>query len=428
MPIKHWLIAAAAALALIAPAARSRAQDVVFSAFPNGAEETAALPGQLVSSPEVVASEPLAAEPVVQPVAQPMASYPVSLCIPNLAPGWQFWGGVLLLKPSAQNLGYGIWTMEKNLAVANPIVQPYWTTESVVPTFQAGFELGTGYTFANSGRDFQVNWQHLRTSNSTSAGVTNTDGQWISPFSQTGPPTAADFQDMYVLSGVNHLHSATAQANFAYDQVNFDFGQYFNVGSSLMLRLFGGLSYATMKDQVLSNFYGDPPDPNAPFPLNTPLRISLNNTSHFSGAGPRFGLDGRYLTCCGLRFTGQVAGAVYAGRTQPAQYSFRATSPELAAVGITENVEGIYSSPYTHVVFGTNAKLGVGYSRAFSSGAIFTFDVGYLAALFTQPFSGYETNHNIIGVQTGSLSTGSVRHTISDFTLNGAYFNAGLTW
>jgi hypothetical protein len=41
---------------------------------------------------------------------------------------------------------------------------------------------------------------------------------------------------------------------------------------------------------------------------------------------------------------------------------------------------------------------------------------------------GDGTNNNIIPLQTGSLSTASVRHTLSDFMVNGLYVTGGFGW
>lgn len=57
-----------------------------------------------------------------------------------------------------------------------------------------------------------------------------------------------------------------------------------------------------------------------------------------------------------------------------------------------------------------------------------TLDGGYLAAFHANPFSGYETNNNVLALQIGSLSTASMRHTLSNFTADGFYLNAGLKW
>lgn len=370
-------------------------------------------------------SESVASEQIVYQAAP---DFPISVRIPNLAPGLQFHAGVLFLQPSADNLGWAVLTTEKNFASPVPLATPYWRIETLTPQLRPGLEVGGGYTFANSGRDVQMNWQNLRTSTTQSAAVTQSDGQWISPFNQTGPPTADSYNQLYSHSGVNKLLSAEGSVKFEYDVVDLDFGQNVSVGSSMGLRFFGGVGFARLRERVVSSFFGATPDPNAVFPNNVPLYISLNNTSTFSGFGPRLGLDTTYRPFGGLRFTGQLAGALLVGQTQPAQYLFTATAPDLAAIGIAVNQENISSEKFTHVVSAATGRLGLGWTRVFANRSQFTVDAGYLAALYVNPFSGYETNNNILALQIGSLSTASMRHTLSNFTAQGLYLNGGLKW
>lgn len=296
----------------------------------------------------------------------------LTIGVPQLAPGIQFHAGLLYLKPSAENLGYAVLTTEENFESPLPLATPLWAIETLEPSFEPGFEVGAAHTFACSGQDVRANWQHLRTGTSDSAAVTQDTGQWISPFSQTGPPTAETYQELMENQGVNDLLSAEGRVEFAYDAVNLDFGQYVNVGPSLAFRMFAGLSYARVQERLLSSFYGAPPAPDAVFPEDVRLRISLNNTSTFWGIGPRFGLEATQKTRHGLRFTGQLAGALLVGRTQPAQYLFAATAPDLALVGIPVNREHVSSDPFTQVVYAGDAKLGIGYSRALSKGSVFS--------------------------------------------------------
>lgn len=359
----------------------------------------------------------------------PTRGVALTIGVPMLCPGFKFHAGILYLQPSADNLGWGVLTNELNEASPAPIASPYWTIESLTPGYAPGFELGGGYTFGCTGRDVQLNYQHLRTNTTDAAAVNQSTGEWISPFSQTGPPTAEVPQDMIDNTGVNLLLSADAQVKFAYDAVNLDFGQFVSIGQSLTLRLFAGVSYAKLQERLYSNFYGVPPSSTAPFPENVPLRISLDNTTSYWGLGPRFGFDSSYQTRHGLRLTGQLAGALLVGQTQPAQYVFTATAPDLAAVGITENYEQVGSEAYSHVVLATDARLGIGYTRVLRGGAVVTVDTGYLAAIYLNPFAGNETNSNVLALQSGSLSSGSVRHIQqSDFSLNGFYLNAGVNW
>lgn len=251
-------------------------------------------------------------------------------------------------------------------------------------------------------------------------------GQWISPFSQTGPPTADSYDQIDSHTGVNKLLSAEGQVKFAYDAVNFDFGQYISVGAPLTVRLFGGLSYARIQEKLISSFYGTPPPAGTPFPASVPIYLSLNNTSTFSGVGPRLGIDTNYQSRRGLRFTGQLAGNLLIGPTQPAQYEFTATSPELAAVGIPVNYEFISSKQVFHAIWAANARLGLGFSRCLGSGVLLTVDGGYMAAVYANALGGYETNNNVLALQIGSLSTASMRQTLSNFSVNGFYLDAGL--
>jgi hypothetical protein len=414
MFIRHHVLLATVLLTLLALPTLARADDE-----PRAQDEptTPFEPEPIAETPEGLDDE----QETFAPVACPLAD-------PSIGPGFQFYAGALWLRPSADNLGWAVLTTEENFNSPVPLASPYWNIENLEPGYEPGFELGLGYRFANPGTDFRVHWQHLRTDTSDSAAVTQSDGQWISPFSQTGPPTAGSFPEMYDNTGVNLLLSADANVKFSYDAVTFDLGQSIYVGPRLAVRLFAGLTYANLKEQLVSNFYGAPPDPDAMFPENVPLWISLDNTSTFSGVGPRLGFDTTLQTAYGFRFTSQLAGALLIGRTQPAQYLFAATSPELAAFDIPVNYEGIYSEAFTHVVYAATARLGIGYLRPLASGSLLTIDAGYQAALYINPFSGYETNDNVIAIQFGSLSTASMRHTLSNFSLDGFYLNAGLMW
>ena len=253
---------------------------------------------------------------------RPITEIPLALSVPCLSPGLEFHAGVLLLQPSADNLGWAVVTFEENLSSPVPIASPYWEIQTLEPGYEPGFEIGGRFALAKPGTDFQFNWQRLRTSTSDFVPIRQASGQWVSPFSQTGPPTAETYQDMLNNTGVNDLRTADGHVYFDYDEVNLDFGQQINVGSSLNFRLLAGLSYANLQEELISNFHGLPPAPNAPFPDSVPLLISLNNTSTYWGVGPRFGIDTTYKSPSGLRFTANFAGDLLVGRKQPAQYLF----------------------------------------------------------------------------------------------------------
>lgn len=360
---------------------------------------------------EVSLTTPCDCDPACSCAGNPFAVY-----VPNQTPGLEFSGSFLLLQPGADNLGYA------TITTFLPIQNPQWAVQTLDPAAQPGFGVGARYVFPCSGKDIQANWEHLRTHDSAFVAVDNLATQWISPFSQTGPSTSESANEV----GIFHLKSAAGQVDFDYDMANFDVGQTVNVGPNTRFRLFAGLSCVWLKEQLISTFYNNPnidPVPPVIAPANPDLRyITLNNTSTYTGLGPRLGLNTQYNLCHGFTFVGQLSGAILAGWMQPAQYSFSGVYEDRV------DSEQISSRSVSQVVYATDAKLGLGYTWLFRSGSILNLESGFKAAIFVDPFSTYETSTNVLPLDIGSLSTNSMRHTPSNFTLNGFYATASLQW
>lgn len=318
--------------------------------------------------------------------------------IPNLKPGFELTGSLLVLQPGAGNLGWAATT------TVLPIPTPNWSVESFDPTYKPGFNIGARYVFENSGTDIQVNWSYLSTHYSDTVQV-NPASQWVSPFSQTGtPPTGGE------ITGVASLKSAEAKLDFTFNALNLDMGKFVNFGTNLQTRFFTGLSSAWIKEQLVSNFYGAPK-----------AVLKLNNKSTYAGVGPRLGFNNSYEMYHRLRLVGQFAGAILIGSMQPAQYQFTGFSSDLALVGIGANNEQIGSESVTQIVPALDAKLGLSYNYIIPQKGELTFELGYMGALYINPLSAYETNTNVIALDTGSLSTSSVKHVQTDFSVAGPY-------
>lgn len=397
MPVKLWFRMALAALALLAPVDLGRAADPDWIA-PDERDE--------ISSEAACACD----------AAASCVGVPLSVFVPDLTPGFQFSGSLLYLRPGADNLGYA------TITTFLPLQNPQWAVETLNPQFQPGFSLGARYAFPSSGKDIRVNWEHLRTSDSASATVSNLATQWISPFNQTGPSTSEGANEV----GIFHLKAAHGQVNFDYDMVNIDVGQTVNIGATTQVRLFTGLSYARLREQLLSTFYNDPNinpvPPVIAIPDPTLRSVNLNNTSTYSGVGPRLGLTTEHNLSHGFTFVGQLSGAILAGLVHPAQYQFTGVFEDAT------DTEQISSDRVPQVVYTSDAKLGLGYSRLLGNGSVVNIESGFKAAIFINPFSTYETSTNVLPLDIGSLSTNSMRHTPSNFTLNGFYLNAGIQW
>ncbi len=340
----------------------------------------------------------------------------LAVFVPNLKPGFEFTGGFLLLKPGADNLGFA------TITTFLPIQNPQWAVQTLNPDYQPGFTVGARYTRPCSGKDIRTNWEHLRTSDSTFVAVDDLNTQWISPFSQTGPSTSETANEV----GIFHLKSAQGEVAFDYDMVNLDLGQTVNIGPSTQLRLFAGLSWVRLQEQLISTFYNNPdvdPVPPVIAPANPTLEyITLNNTSTYTGAGPRLGVSTEHSLRHGFTFVGELSGAILAGWMQPAEYSFAGVYEDAV------DIEQISAERVTQVVWASDAKLGLGYTRLLGRGSILNLQSGFQAAIFINPFSTYETSTNVLPLDIGSLSTNSMRHTPSNFTLNGWYASCSVQW
>lgn len=176
---------------------------------------------------------------------------------------------------------------------------------------------------------------------------------------------------------------------------------------------------------MVSTFYNDltivPTPPVIAIPDPTLRCITFDNTSTYTGLGPRLGLSTAHALPRGFTLVRQLSGAVLAGRVQPAQYSF-------AAVFDNVNSEQITSGKASQVVPTADAKLALGYTRLFGNGSLQSMESGFQAAVFVNPFSTYETSTNVLPLDIGSLLTNSMRHTPSNFTLNGFYATCSLQW
>ena len=344
------------------------------------------------------------------------AASPLSVFVPNLRPGLELTAGLLLLQPGADNLGFATTT------TFLPIQNPQWAVQTLSPAYQPGFTVGARYIRPCSGKDIRTTWDHLHTNDSTFVPVSNLNTQWISPFSQTGPSTSESANEV----GIFHLKAARGEVAFDYDLVNLDMGQSVNIGTSTQVRLFGGVSWVRLQEQLVSTFFNDPnidPVPPVVAPANPDLRsIMLNNTSTYYGAGPRLGVTSSHSLPRGFSLVGEVTGAVFGGSMQPAQYSFS------GVYDAKVDAEQIRSRRVSQVVWNGDTKLGIGYKRRTARGSILTLESGFKAAVFVNPFSTYETSTNVLPLDIGSLSTNSMRHTPSNFTLNGWYASCSVQW
>jgi hypothetical protein len=325
--------------------------------------------------------------------------------IPDLKPGFELSASALYLQPLTNNLGWSVTT------TVLPIPSPNWSVNVIEPGFGPGFNLGALYTLLNPGTDVQLNWSHLNTSDHDEVFV-DPSSQWVSPFSQTGTPPTNTGQ----ITGISLLKVGNVTLHF--NSVNLDLGKFINFGSNLQTRFFTGLSAVFLKEEINSTFHGLPALP----------IFNFNNTSTYNGVGPRLGFNNNYEFYRGIHLVGQLAGSVLYGRMQPAQYKFTGTSIELILAGINVNHEGLSNPSVSQLVPALDAKIGLSYTYRIKQASELTLEFGYMGAMYVDALSSYETNNNVIAIDSGSLSTASAKHTQSNFSVGGPYITAHLRY
>jgi hypothetical protein len=118
--------------------------------------------------------------------------------------------------------------------------------------------------------------------------------------------------------------------------VDLDVGQFINIDNFLRVRLFEGLRYSRVRDQLVSTYLlrnfsrtegaksspiviGDTSFPLISFATLTStsvLQEVISQTSKFDGIGPRFGADGSFYLGAGFGLIGRISSAFLVGRQQ----------------------------------------------------------------------------------------------------------------
>jgi hypothetical protein len=300
-------------------------------------------------------------------------------------------GSLSYLQPGAGNLEYA------TLVSPLPLPTPNWDNQSLKPNFSPAFNVGLRY-MPSEANDIQLNWTHLSTS--AQASVVGAPSQMVGPPFEIGP-TASSYQ------------KANGNVSFAYDAVHLDAGHTFCADCFFQLRVFGGVEFARINQDLTGAFQS----------LDGLTSASNTNESLFTGAGPRLGARGEYAVG-NFQFFGEMAGAGLIGTTQ-SRINFSAVST--AAPGLAQpNNQALTSPNETQVVPGFDAKLGTVYAFPPSNYGQFKIEVGYQAAVYMNAINQYTITQ--VSVPPAPASVGvflaTANHLQSNFTTHGPYLTA----
>ena len=264
---------------------------------------------------------------------------------------------LLYLQPCSNNLEYG------TLVSPLPLPTPNWANQAIDPHYAPAFNVGMRYTFGESCTDLAMDWTHLQASdsNSFSAGAT----QFVGPPFEIGPD-ASGFQ------------IGDGEVKFEFDAVNLEVGHTFFAGDVVQVRVFGGLQFARITEDLSGNFRS----------LDD-LSTNDNTTeSAFTGAGPRFGVDAKCVAG-NFDFVGEMGVAALIG-TMKSRLDFSATSPVAVGDGVPQpNLQSLTSPDATQVIPCIDCKLGTGYTLAMRRCGTIRIEGGYQAAVYINAINEY---------------------------------------
>lgn len=337
------------------------------------------------------------------------AAIPVSntnslvVTIPAFRPGFEFSIAALALKAGADNLNYVIFNQEL------PVQSPSWTEKEIKPSYDAAFGLDVRYIFSE-GEDVKLDWVHLNSSSSANVVAPN-DQFFLGPDYEIGP----DALD---------IRKAVGRAQFKYDVVNLDFGQFVNFGDHVQIRFFGGLSNVYLREQVSSTYSGNVLTGPFPGPFSTNQKVK----SDFTGLGPRIGMNASYNTASGFGLLGEGAISALMGSLYT-KTSFTSASAELEAdFDQTINNQFIKDRTGVQVVPGLDAKLAGTYKHLFTNCLFLTLTAGYQAAVYINAINQYLPASLVAfeSIDTGGIFVATMNHTQSNYSVHGPYIEVAL--
>jgi hypothetical protein len=327
---------------------------------------------------------------------------------------------LLYLQPTNNDLKYSVFVFN---------TQPYsqdWAYQVLNPSYTPAFEIGAGYAFYQTPYDISLDWLHLHSSSSASQQanpvVSLANVQFVAPPYDVGP-------------AVFGIKNAASSAVFNVDNIGLHAARLFNFDdNTFQIKLFGGINIVNIKQDVTTTFsdypgtlptsvtYATAPDPVYSF--------QTNNTSHYTGAGPDFGINILYRMQHGFSLVTQAQTMLTVG-TISSHDSFTSVSSRLIAVGIPVSQQYISTPKMTQVVPGLDAKLGIQYEFASKNQYHFTVEMGYRVFEFINAISNVSPgtlvqvgqNTSTPEFATGTMAIQSTQTHQSNLGLNGLYLD-----
>jgi hypothetical protein len=298
----------------------------------------------------------------------------------------------LYLQAGANNLQYATYTQPL------PAPAPHWNTDGTVkPHFHSAFSVGLQYNFSTRVDQILVDWLHFRSKDSNAISADGSAS--VAPPYYFGPLAQALFNT-----------SASGNADFDVDNVDFAYAHLFDIGRYLRFEPFAGLNVAYLKEYLDSNYQGN----NAG---GDRYNISAYNTSKYVGAGPRIGLDTTFYFYKHFGILAQAGASVMAG-SMSSNTNFLSQGRD----NPTPVRTSLADQTLVKIVVEIESKLGLTYQYAFHSGSSLEVQGGYIFDTYLNGINQVvptalvadQLNNGVIAIETSAQDQ-------SNLTLNGPY-------
>lgn len=303
-------------------------------------------------------------------------------------------------------------------------------TYSINPESSWNFKINIGYLFPCTGNDLQFTYWNYH--QSTSRSVNDLNGsitlfpilsiQWPTTTSVTinnpvlvGSPLTFEVPGIVLPGGA--FSTAATNPNFAnatvsrnYYAVDFDAGQYINIGCRSRIKFLAGIRYAQIKSGLDVNYIYNQVNPegivipgidgvsNITVNLGANLVEALNQKTKFNGAGPHVGIDFVYHLDWGFGLVASSAGSMLVGNTS-ASLNDIFTKVGIAAVtdssipsipigtlytSTTQNHVGFNFGNTTRCIPNIDAKIGIDFTALYCnpSRTKVTLEAGYMVSYY----------------------------------------------
>ncbi len=289
----------------------------------------------------------------------------IPVSIPSFAGGFEFTLGAIYMRPDTSNLDY-LEAEYSGVEGINSIVNN--VEYAVHPGYNWGFLLGLGYVIPNTANDVKLDWMYFHNDFKSSEFLVGEDQSLA--FTPAFDPS---------LFGDQVLH-AVGKVQYDFDAVDLTFGQYLNFGSRLQTRLFTGLRYMRLDDD-LSTDYAIRTDRGFSTGSISNIFVDGSVNSSFNGLGPLVGIKADYYLGAGFGLSGAVDGALLVGQLSlnaNGQMAIFTQSGTTAPYILSSATNADYAYDSQNIIApGFDAKFGLNYKYQFNNGTLLGFELGY---------------------------------------------------